>query len=182
MTSSWSGPGPTTQSRHPGPRPAVSQCPRPGCPQTGCLASGLALGVVPSVPCPQVCPQAVCRLSVRFQGGPPGRSRRRLGALAFAPAGAPATAAPTPVGWREKHEKPGRLTYSKFHACWRGVPAPAAGIVRVRSEPVKPICDRRATAPVKLHGECTREDGLDRTCPDLELAAIGRQGHEWPGP
>jgi len=30
-------------------------------------------------------------------------SRRRPGAHASAPAGAPATAAPTPVGWREKH-------------------------------------------------------------------------------
>jgi len=33
-------------------------------------------------------------LSVRFQGGPPGRSRRRHGALAFAHAAAPATAGP----------------------------------------------------------------------------------------
>ena len=29
LTSSWSGPGPATQSRHPGPRPAVSQTARP---------------------------------------------------------------------------------------------------------------------------------------------------------
>ena len=42
------------------------------------------------------------RLSVRFQGGPPGRPRRRHGAHASAPADAPATAAPTPVGWRGK--------------------------------------------------------------------------------
>jgi len=35
-----------------------------------------------------------------FKAAPRGRSRRRLGALACAPAGAPATAAPTPVGWR----------------------------------------------------------------------------------
>jgi hypothetical protein len=53
------------------------------------------------------------------------------------------------------------------------VPAPAAGIVRGRSEPVKAVCDRRATASVKLPGERTREDDLDRTCPDQELAAIG---------
>ena len=69
--------------------------------------------------------------------------------------------------------KPGRLTYSKFHLCRRGVPAPAAGIVRGRSEPVKAVCDRRTTAPVELPGERTREDGLDRTCPDQEMAAIG---------
>ena len=42
-------------------------------------------------------PRSVCP-------GPP----RRHGALAFAPAGAPATAAPTPIGWREKHKEPGR--------------------------------------------------------------------------
>jgi len=53
------------------------------------------------------------------------------------------------------------------------VPAPAAEIVRGRSEPVKAVCDRRTTASVELPGERTREDVLDRTCPDLELAAIG---------
>ena len=37
----------------------------------------------------------------------------------------------------------GRLTYSKFHRRRRGVPAPAARIVRDRSEPVKAVCDRR---------------------------------------
>ena len=67
----------------------------------------------------------------------------------------------------------GRSTRSKFHRCPRIVPAPAARIVRGRSEPVKAVCDRRATAPVKLPGERTREDDLDRTCPDQEMAAIG---------
>lgn len=42
-----------------------------------------------------------------------------------------------------------------------------------RSEPVKPVCGRRATAPVKLRGARTREDGLDWTCPAKEMAAIG---------
>ena len=46
-----------------------------------------------------------------------------------------------------------------------GVPAPAAGIVRGRSEPVKAICGRRATAPVKVPGKRTREDGLDWPAP-----------------
>src|SRR6185437_4439532 len=41
-----------------------------------------------------------------FQGGPPGRSHRRHGAHASAPAAAPATAAPTPVGWRERTRNP----------------------------------------------------------------------------
>ena len=43
--------------------------------------------------CPPVVSAVLCRLSVRFQGGPPGRTRRRLGALAAAPADAPAAAA-----------------------------------------------------------------------------------------
>ena len=36
-----------------------------------------------------------------FKAAPRGRSRRQHGAHATAPAGAPAPAAPTPVGWRE---------------------------------------------------------------------------------
>jgi hypothetical protein len=43
-----------------------------------------------------------------------------------------------------------------------------------RPEPVKAVCDRRATAAVDLPGERTREDGLDGTCPTVpESAAIG---------
>ena len=44
------------------------------------------------------------KLSVRLQGGPPGRSRLRLGALAFAHAAAPATAGPAPVDCRDKQK------------------------------------------------------------------------------
>jgi hypothetical protein len=69
----------------------------------------------------------------------------------------------------------GRSICSKFRLCSGVVPAPAASIVRGRSEPVKAVCDRRATASVELPGERTREDSLDRTCPDQELAAIGRR-------
>jgi len=72
--------------------------------------------------------------------------------------------------------------YSKLHRCRRGVPAPAAGIVRGRSEPVKAVCDRRATAAVELPGERTREDDLDRTCPDQEMAAIGSRDTSGQGP
>jgi hypothetical protein len=64
----------------------------------------------------------------------------------------------------------------------RGVPAPAAGIFRGRSEPVKAVCDRRATAPVELPGERTREDDLDRTRPDQEMAAIGSRDTSGQGP
>ncbi len=80
-----------------------------------------------------------------------------------------------------KSRKPGRFTYSKFHPRGWDIPAPAAGIIRGWTEPVKAVCDRRATAPVELPGERTREDGLDRTCPAKEMAAIGSRTHAWPG-
>jgi hypothetical protein len=58
-----------------------------------------------------------------FKAAPRGRSRRRRGALAFAPAGAPATAAPTPGGWRERRETLGpSLTDSSYRELGRGVP------------------------------------------------------------
>jgi hypothetical protein len=42
-------------------------------------------------------------------------------------------------------------------------------------------CDRSATASVKLHGSCTREDGLDTTRPSPGSAAIGLGGGVWAG-
>ncbi len=105
------------------------------------------------------------------QGGPPGRARRH-GAHAFAPLTLPLRRRQRRAAGA-KSRKPGRLTYSKFHRCTRGVPAPAAGLSRGRSEPIKAVCDRRTTAAVKLPGERTREDDLDRTYPDQEMAAIG---------
>jgi hypothetical protein len=46
-----------------------------------------------------------------------------------------------------------------------------------RAEPVKAVCDRRATTSVNLLGERTREDDLDGTCPTVpESAAIGSMG------
>src|SRR5271166_7016642 len=99
---------------------------------------------------PELAP-ALCRLAVHFQGGPPDRSRRRLGALACAPAGAPATAAPTPVGWREKHPK--LLGRHKRHVSqYRLILLPLRHYPG-RAEPVKAVCNRRATASVKLPGE-----------------------------
>ena len=102
--------------------------------------------------------QTFCTVSRRPAGplAPPTRRPGRRSRWRAAPAG------PTPVGWREKHQ-PGRLTYSKFQLRWFGVPAPAAGIVRGRAEPVKAVCHRGATAPVELSGERTRKDDLDRT-------------------
>src|ERR1700729_2969307 len=97
---------------------------------------------------------------------PPPRRPGRRSRWRAAPAG------PTPGGWREKREA-GPLDIQQVSSAQTGVPAPAAGIVRGRSEPVKAVCARRATAPVELPGERTREDDLDRTCPDQEMAAIG---------
>jgi hypothetical protein len=114
------------------------------------------------------------------QGRTGPRRRRRHGAHASAPAGAPATAGPTPVGWRESIRF-GPLDVRQVSSARWGVPAPAAGIVRGRAEPVKAFCARRATAPVELPGERTREYGLDRTCPDLELAAIESRDTSGPG-
>jgi hypothetical protein len=50
---------------------------------------------------PMSCDDILCS----FRAARPGRSRRQLGAHAYAPA----TAAPTPVGWREKQITPGRV-------------------------------------------------------------------------
>jgi hypothetical protein len=80
---------------------------------------------------------AVCKLSVRLQGGPPGRTRRRLGVLAYAHADAPAPAGPTPVGWRVRRNT-GRSTRSKFHRCTWVVPAPAAGLSGAGQDPSRP--------------------------------------------
>ena len=112
----------------------------------------------------------------------------RRAARAAASARTPSLALALPLRRRQrraagaKSTKPGRVKYSKFHRCRQDVPAPAAGIVRGRSEPVKAVCGRRATTPVELPGERTREDDLDRTCPDLELAAIGNRDTSGQGP
>jgi len=34
---------------------------------------------------------------------------------------------------------------------------------------LKPVCDREATASVKVPGSCTRQDGLDRTRPVTQV-------------
>ena len=124
-----------------------------------CRVPGLSRGLSRVVP--ELSPSRCEKFLYGFQGGPPGRSRRRHGAPGLR------------SRWRSRYGRAnagrlarkaggtGRLTYSKFHLCRRGVPAPAAGIVRGRSEPVKAVCDRRTTASVELLGERTREDGLD---------------------
>ena len=116
-------------------------------------------------------------------------SRRPAGPLAPPPRRARSPSLPLALPLRRRQRRAtgakyvdaGRLTYSKFHRRRRGVPAAAAGIVRGRSEPVKVVCDRRTTAPVELPGERTREDDLDRTCPDQEMAAIASRDTSDPG-
>jgi DNA invertase Pin-like site-specific DNA recombinase len=107
-----------------------------------------------------------------IKAAPWGRSRRRHGALAVALAGAPVRPGLMPVGWRGE-VKFGPPEVRQFHRCRTGRPCSRCRIVRGRSEPVKAVCGRRPTAAVELPGERTREDGLDRTCPDQEMAAIG---------
>jgi len=140
------------------------------CPGGQCQASGEAnVGastISRSRTCP-VCPCLACPCPLcenflyGFQGGPPA-------ARAADSARSPSLPLALPLRRRRsagaKSMKPGRLIYSKFPLCRRGVPAPAAGIVRGRSEPVKAVCGCRTTAPVELPGERAREDGLDRTC------------------
>lgn len=42
---------------------------------------------------------------------------------------------------------------------------------------LKPVCDRcQGNASVKVHGSCTRQDGLDRTRPSPGPAAAGFAG------
>jgi hypothetical protein len=66
-----------------------------------------------------------------FKAAPRGRSRRRLGALAYAPADAPAPAGPAPVGWRGKEELPGRLWVTRISRV-------RAGLLPVRHCPRRP--------------------------------------------
>jgi hypothetical protein len=74
----------------------------------------LLADLVASRDCPEIragpgAGQSVCgNFLYVLQGGTPGRSRRRLGALAFAHAAVPATAGPTQVSWREKRKTWGR--------------------------------------------------------------------------
>ena len=70
------------------------------------------------------------------------------------------------------------MTYSSYPEMRPRCPCSRCGIVQGRSEPVKAVCDRRATAPAKLRSERTREDDLDRTCPAKVMAAIGSMGRK----
>ena len=97
-----------------------------------------------------------------------GRSRRRLGALAFAPAGAPATSAPTPGGWRERagicgphstrKDHPGRSGFDKGTLAMAQIGLTGAG----RSQP-DPPASVRAIAPCKIR--CSRLRLLTRRRP-----------------
>ena len=118
-------------------------------------------------------PLGVKCLGAGFRIGPLSfRERSEHGASAVTPSGARRRPGQRrSAGAKSMHA--GRLTYGKSYRCGRDVPAPAAGIVQDRPEPVKPVCDRRTTAPVELPGK--REDDLDRTCPAREMAATGNK-------
>ena len=87
--------------------------------------------------CPRVSPSRCEKFLYGFQGGPPGRSRRRHGAHAVAPAGAPTTAAPTPVGWRDI-QNIGPLDIQHVSSVRAGVPAPATGLSGAGQNPSRP--------------------------------------------
>jgi len=117
-----------------------------------------------------------------FQGGPPGRSRRRHGAHAYAPAGAPATAALTPGGWRESIRLAGRYQPTAVsRSSTAGVSMLPLRNCPGQVKPVKVFCGRRATAPVELRGARTREDDLDWILPCQGDGSDRKHGREWPG-
>ncbi len=135
-------------------------------------SSGTAHGV------PACCVKTFCTVSRRPVGplAPPPRRARLRSRWRFRYGGANA-GRQARTAWN-----PGRLTYSKFHLVGGTSLLPLPGLSRGRAEPVKAVCDRRTTAPAELPGERTREDGLDRTCPDLELAAIESRDTSGQGP
>jgi len=96
------------------------------------------------------------------------------------PLGLRAGRGPTPVGWREKIET-GRLKLGSFIGAGRASPLPLRNCprpVRTRQARLWPQGNRTRILP----GERTREDGLDRTCPAKELAAIGSRDTCGQGP
>jgi hypothetical protein len=84
-------------------------------------------------PMPPGSVRTFCTVSRRPAGPLAPLSRRQLGAHAFAPA----TAAPTPVGWRESIKTPAVFDVQQSPALAAGsrVPAPATDIVRVGQNP-----------------------------------------------
>ena len=101
------------------------------------------------------CPMLPCEnFLYGFKAAPRGRSRRRLGALAFAHAAAPATAGLAPVGWRESNDSWGRSQPRKFQGRSgfdKGTLAMAhIGLTGAgRSQPDSPT-SVRAIAPCKI--------------------------------
>ena len=89
---------------------------------------------------------------VVFKAAPWGRSRRRHGAQAVAPAGAPAPAGPTPVGWRERSKNSGRLSTGKFQGRAgfdKGTLAMAQiGLLRPGQKPARSLDQRTGHRPL----------------------------------
>ena len=96
-----------------------------------------------------------------FKAAPRGRSRRRHGAQAVTPAATPATAGPTPVGWRERRETFGPpLTGSSYRELSRGgVHAPAAELSKAGQNPSRPSVTAGQPHPsnclVEVHAKTT---------------------------
>lgn len=91
------------------------------------------------------------------QGGPRGRSRRRLGAQAVALAGAPLRPGPMPVGWRER-QRPGPQNPRKSKSRGEfdtGTPRGGSiGLMRSAREGRPIVGKRTAAAPVSNPSLC----------------------------
>jgi hypothetical protein len=80
-----------------------------------------------------------------------------------------------------RKQKPGRLTYSKFYPCRWTPLLPLPGLSGAGQNLSRPSVTVGQPPPSRCRDERTREDGLDRTCPDLELGSYREQGQEWSG-
>jgi len=113
------------------------------------------------------------------QGGPPGRSRRRHGALAYAPAGALAPAAPTPVVWREKRER-GPLNIQQVSSAPTGTSLlPLPGLSGTDQNLSRPS----VTAGQPHSSSCAVDVRAKTALTNLPGPGGGsyrKQGHTWP--
>jgi hypothetical protein len=130
----------------------------------------------------------------RFKAAPQGRSRRRLGGLAYAPADAFASAGLTPVGWRETtNSRPPWVTRSSRCAggfapgpalsaspgtCQERLRRPSDGLRRLLTEPGRESRSSHLSGagggPAKpgLTGCCTRCCTGRRSRPRKRLTAL----------
>jgi hypothetical protein len=117
-------------------------------------------------PCPV---RPVTTICTGLKAARPGRSRRRYGAHTHAPA----TAAPTPVGWRERQRVTGRfrrtaVTSVQLASQWSRIWQPSgAGVL-----PNLVLSGSARTCQERLGRRLSRSSTLDRTCPKRSRTAV----------